>query len=161
MNKNILINKDGQQLGPYSVEDAKSLVLSGHFSATDWAWTDGATDWVPLNHIPGFSTPTHSHAPANVTVTTAAPASSLPVTAKPKQAQAVRVPCPHCREPICPAATICPFCQSTILARDSRTRILQVAFYVFIFIVLYFILKMKIMHDVVIEIAERIMRILR
>ncbi len=81
MNKNILINKDGQQLGPYSIDDAKSLVLSGQVSATDWAWTDGATDWVPLNHISGFSTPTQSHAPANVTVTTAAPASSLPVTA--------------------------------------------------------------------------------
>ena len=85
MNKTILINKDGKQLGPYSIDDAKSLVLSGQVSATDWAWTDGATDWVPLNHIPGFSTPSQSHAPANVTVTAVPPASSLPVTAAHEQ----------------------------------------------------------------------------
>ena len=75
--KNIFINKDGQQLGPYSIDDAKGLVLSGHISATDWAWTDGAADWIPLNHIPGFSTQTLG--------TPSAPASSLQSTAAQEQ----------------------------------------------------------------------------
>ncbi|HEV3273067.1 MAG TPA: PH domain-containing protein [Candidatus Methylacidiphilales bacterium] len=51
----ILINKDGRQLGPYSLDEARALVLSGRLDATDWAWTDGATDWVHLKDAPGFS----------------------------------------------------------------------------------------------------------
>jgi len=62
----LLINKDGKQLGPYSLDEARALVLSGHLDAIDWAWTDGATQWVPLNEVPGFSSapPAPSSAPA-------------------------------------------------------------------------------------------------
>lgn len=52
---NILISKDGKQLGPYTMEAARSLVLAGTVKATDWAWIEGATDWVPLNQLPGFA----------------------------------------------------------------------------------------------------------
>lgn len=52
---NILISKDGSQLGPYTMEAARSLVLAGTVKATDWAWTEGATDWIPLNQLPGFA----------------------------------------------------------------------------------------------------------
>jgi membrane protein YdbS with pleckstrin-like domain len=51
----LLINKDGKQLGPYSVEDARALVLSGKLAPDDWAWQDGASDWVALKDVPGFS----------------------------------------------------------------------------------------------------------
>ena len=51
----ILISKNGQQLGPYTIEAARALVLAGTVIAKDWAWIDGATDWVPLNTIPDFS----------------------------------------------------------------------------------------------------------
>ena len=52
---NILISKDGKQLGPYTMESARSLVLAGTVKATDWAWVEGAKDWVPLNQLPGFA----------------------------------------------------------------------------------------------------------
>lgn len=52
----LLINKDGKQLGPYSLDEARALVLSGRLEADDWAWPDGATDWVHLKDVPGFST---------------------------------------------------------------------------------------------------------
>jgi membrane protein YdbS with pleckstrin-like domain len=63
----LLINKDGRSLGPYGLEEARSLVLSGRLSATDWAWPDGATQWVALKDVPGFS----SVAPAAASVPTA------------------------------------------------------------------------------------------
>ena len=66
---NILISKNGQQLGPYAVEAARAMVLAGTIKANDWAWIDGATDWIPLNQIPGF---TNYQAPAPA-VSTASP----------------------------------------------------------------------------------------
>jgi membrane protein YdbS with pleckstrin-like domain len=57
----LLINKDGKQLGPYSLDEARALVLSGELEADDWAWPDGATDWIHLKDVPHF-TPTSSPA---------------------------------------------------------------------------------------------------
>ena len=51
----IVINKDGLQLGPYSLEQARALVLEGTIDADDWAWPDGATEWVQLRNVPGFT----------------------------------------------------------------------------------------------------------
>jgi membrane protein YdbS with pleckstrin-like domain len=51
----LLINKDGQQLGPYSLDEARALVLSGKLDVTDWAWPDGATEWAALKDVAGFS----------------------------------------------------------------------------------------------------------
>jgi membrane protein YdbS with pleckstrin-like domain len=51
----IVINKDGLQLGPYSLEQARTLVLDGTIDADDWAWPDGATEWVQLRNVPGFT----------------------------------------------------------------------------------------------------------
>jgi membrane protein YdbS with pleckstrin-like domain len=51
----LLINKDGKQLGPYSLEETRALVLSGKLEPLDWAWPDGATDWIHLKDVPGFA----------------------------------------------------------------------------------------------------------
>ena len=53
----ILINKNGQQAGPYTIEEARAMVLAGQLSATDWAWPDGATAWIALKDVPGFASP--------------------------------------------------------------------------------------------------------
>lgn len=65
----ILINKNGQQMGPYTLDAARALVLAGTVSAKDWAWIDGATDWVPLYSVPGF---------ANAQPPTQSPPSAVP-----------------------------------------------------------------------------------
>jgi membrane protein YdbS with pleckstrin-like domain len=49
------VTKDGRQLGPYSLEEARALVLSGQLAVTDWAWPDGGTQWIALKDVPGFS----------------------------------------------------------------------------------------------------------
>jgi len=72
----LLIHKDGQQLGPYGLEEARALVLSGQLDASDWAWPDGATEWIPLKDVPGFSSTTHAapSAPATAVAATVAAA---------------------------------------------------------------------------------------
>ena len=79
----LLINKDGKQLGPYSLEEARKLVLGGHIAPTDWAWPDNATDWVLLKDVPGFSVaaPTPVTATADMPVTMAAPVSATKTAA--------------------------------------------------------------------------------
>ncbi len=51
----LLINKDGKQLGPFSLAEAQGLVRAGSLSPTDWAWPDGANDWILLKDVPGFT----------------------------------------------------------------------------------------------------------
>ncbi len=51
----LLINHGGKQLGPYSLDEARALVLSGEVDADDWAWPDGATEWIVLKEVPGFA----------------------------------------------------------------------------------------------------------
>jgi len=55
LSMSLLINKNGKQLGPYSLDQARALVLSGKLSPGDWAWPDGATEWIYLKDVPGFS----------------------------------------------------------------------------------------------------------
>jgi membrane protein YdbS with pleckstrin-like domain len=49
------VNHGGRQLGPYTLEEARALVLSGELAATDWAWPDGATQWIALKDVAGFA----------------------------------------------------------------------------------------------------------
>jgi membrane protein YdbS with pleckstrin-like domain len=70
----LLINKNGKQLGPYSLDEARALVLKGTLDADDWAWPDGANDWVYLKDVPGFT----MAKPAPVA---AAPAAAAPAPA--------------------------------------------------------------------------------
>jgi membrane protein YdbS with pleckstrin-like domain len=60
----LLINKDGKQLGPYTLDEARAQVLAGKLSPTDWAWPDDATDWILLKDVPGFTLATKPPPPA-------------------------------------------------------------------------------------------------
>jgi membrane protein YdbS with pleckstrin-like domain len=46
-----LISRDDKQLGPYSREEVLRQIESGILSPTDWSWTDGLDNWVPLNSL--------------------------------------------------------------------------------------------------------------
>ena len=48
---NIYVSKDGQQCGPFSLEQIRQQVQSGYFSPADSAWRDGMPDWVPIKAI--------------------------------------------------------------------------------------------------------------
>ena len=51
----IHVSKNGIQLGPYTLEEIKNLAATGKVAPADWAYYDGAADWVPLSQVPGFS----------------------------------------------------------------------------------------------------------
>ncbi|HVF72602.1 MAG TPA: RDD family protein [Chthoniobacterales bacterium] len=47
----IIIAKDGEQLGPYDETQLKEMVEAGTIALTDLAWRDGLTDWIPVATI--------------------------------------------------------------------------------------------------------------
>jgi hypothetical protein len=47
----ILVNHDGQQLGPYSLEEVRAALQAGSLNATDLAWVEGTPSWVALSSI--------------------------------------------------------------------------------------------------------------
>jgi hypothetical protein len=50
----VFIARDGQQTGPYSLEQARQMLRSGGASAEDLAWYEGAPEWLPLSKVPGI-----------------------------------------------------------------------------------------------------------
>jgi len=59
----IHIHRDGQQYGPYSLQDITKHVRDGTLTPEDLAFYEGAADWMPLNQVPGISLPTAHPAP--------------------------------------------------------------------------------------------------
>lgn len=55
----IYIHKNDEQQGPYSLEEIHQGLENGYFSIDDMAFTDGCTEWVPLNSLIDV-TPTNS-----------------------------------------------------------------------------------------------------
>ena len=49
----IHINRDGEQFGPYTLEDLNAYLAQGTLFPTDLAWWDGAPGWVQMNEVPG------------------------------------------------------------------------------------------------------------
>jgi hypothetical protein len=47
----IHINRNGQQFGPYSVEELQALLQQGSISVNDWAWHDGVANWVQISQL--------------------------------------------------------------------------------------------------------------
>jgi hypothetical protein len=53
--RQIHISRDGQILGPYSVEQVRDYLETGEVRPTDWAWFEGAQNWMCLFEVPGLS----------------------------------------------------------------------------------------------------------
>jgi len=51
----IHITRDGQQFGPFTLDQARDYVADGQLLATDLAWFEGAQDWMPLHSVPGLA----------------------------------------------------------------------------------------------------------
>jgi uncharacterized RDD family membrane protein YckC len=50
----IHVARQGEKLGAYGLEDAKSRLRQGSLRENDLAWYEGAADWMPIAHVPGF-----------------------------------------------------------------------------------------------------------
>ena len=53
----IFINREDEDYGPYTVEEAQGLLASGDLLPQDYAWYEGAADWMALEEIPGIVPP--------------------------------------------------------------------------------------------------------
>ena len=51
--REILVLRDGQQLGPYPVEEINRQLSTHVFEASDLAWYEGLAEWQPLSSIAG------------------------------------------------------------------------------------------------------------
>ncbi len=51
----IFVHRQGQQLGPYTVDEVNSDLAAGRLNSSDLAWHDEIPNWIPLNQIPGVA----------------------------------------------------------------------------------------------------------
>ena len=49
----IHVMRDGQQFGPYTIEDINAYMAQGNLLPTDQAWYEGAANWMPITKVPG------------------------------------------------------------------------------------------------------------
>src|SRR3954468_18354805 len=66
----IYVGKNGQQLGPFTLDEVNSKLADGTFVGTDLAWFEGTAGWAPLSGVPGI---TIRPAPAPAAAVTPAP----------------------------------------------------------------------------------------
>ena len=52
-----LIVKDGQQLGPFTMDQVNAQLAGGMIDPEDLCWCEGFDDWHPLNQVEGFIIP--------------------------------------------------------------------------------------------------------
>jgi|688.fasta_scaffold531441_2 hypothetical protein len=85
----IFISREGQQFGPYSVEEINARLRAGELNLHDWAWPEGEPDWVSLGSINGIVGPPTT--PAVVSAKSQDPSASpaVPVAVKPQSPKVV------------------------------------------------------------------------
>ena len=54
----ILVQHQGQQLGPFTLDQLRAALAGGSVVAQDLAWWEGAPSWVPVSAVPGISAAT-------------------------------------------------------------------------------------------------------
>ncbi len=65
----IHIQRDGQQFGPYTLEDLNQYLADGSLLPSDLAWYEGVSDWIHMNQVLGVVMPLsdfHSSGKASV-----------------------------------------------------------------------------------------------
>jgi type II secretory pathway pseudopilin PulG len=50
----ILVHHQGQQLGPFTIEELRAALADGRIAAQDLAWWEGQASWVPVAAVPGL-----------------------------------------------------------------------------------------------------------
>jgi hypothetical protein len=68
------VGKNGQQTGPFTLDQVKAKYATGEILPTDLVWKEGTADWKPASNFAEFS------APAAVTPTYQAESTPAPVT---------------------------------------------------------------------------------
>jgi hypothetical protein len=51
------VGRNGQQTGPFSIEQLKTMAANGELQPTDLVWKEGMAGWEPASTLPGVFTP--------------------------------------------------------------------------------------------------------
>jgi hypothetical protein len=97
----IHIARNGQPMGPFSLEEINRQLAAGTLSLSDQAWYEGAAGWTPLSTVPGVSSggPAGATSPSPPQATPPIP--SVPaVTAAPTGGPVTPAPAPAPTEPL-------------------------------------------------------------
>jgi uncharacterized RDD family membrane protein YckC len=76
----IHINRDGQNFGPYTLDETRQYLASGNLIESDLAWFEGAANWMPLSQVPGVG-PARPAVPGPAAAPVAASPAAAPVAA--------------------------------------------------------------------------------
>ena len=85
----VYLEREGQQFGPFSIEEAQRYILEGRFGAQDLGWIDGMPEWLSVAQIPQLQQSIVAAAAGQAIPTSPAIPTSL---AKPAQAAAPSMP---------------------------------------------------------------------
>ena len=79
----IHIARNGQKMGPFSLEEVNRQLAAGTLSLSDLAWYEGAAGWAALSTVPGVNagaTASTASAPATAAASVSAPAMTVPTS---------------------------------------------------------------------------------
>lgn len=51
------VGRNGQQTGPFSIEQLKAMAASGELGPADLVWKEGMAGWEPASNVPGVFSP--------------------------------------------------------------------------------------------------------
>ena len=66
----IHIARNGQAMGPFSLEEVNRQLAAGTLTLSDQAWYEGAAGWIPLSQVPGVTGGAAAATPSSPTPTT-------------------------------------------------------------------------------------------
>ena len=79
----IHIARNGQPMGPFSLEEVNRQLAAGTLSLSDQAWYEGAAGWAPLSSVPGVGGGTAASPPPADRTSPSVPAATGPAVAGP------------------------------------------------------------------------------
>jgi hypothetical protein len=47
------VTSQGQEIGPYTLDEIRQMVSDGHLAVTEYAWSQGMQNWVPITQLIG------------------------------------------------------------------------------------------------------------
>jgi hypothetical protein len=88
------VARNGQRMGPFSLEEINRQLAAGTLNLTDLAWYEGAPGWVQLSTVPGVTGAQQAPAPtvtsaSPITPTPSAPTASTTISAAPTEPLAI------------------------------------------------------------------------
>ena len=60
------VGRNGQQTGPFSIEQLNTMAANGELQPTDLVWKEGMAGWEPASTLPGVFTPAPAPAPGAI-----------------------------------------------------------------------------------------------